>query len=179
VTLVDFPLLRALALALQPLLALATAGSLLACPIDKIAQATREPLGTYEKTEVDVLEYRSTDGGVWHIYRKRDGALHSVVRTDFGETGQLQTRISFVDKHTFGIVVTTLRYDAPIYLKDQVQVVERVSTEYLLCDKSNVVYVPASPQDESSALAAIRKAKEERAMLFGAKEIAPYLKDIR
>jgi hypothetical protein len=172
-------MLRTLALALQPPLALATAGALLACPIDRIAQATREQLGIYEKTEVGALENHSTEGGTWHIYRKRNGALHSIVRTDYGETGQRQTRISFVDKHTFGIVVTTLRYDAPIYLKDEVQVVERVATEYFFCDKSNVVYVPASLQDEPSALAAIRKAKEERALLFDAKEIAPHLKHLR
>jgi hypothetical protein len=97
----------------------------------------------------------------------------------FGESGQTQIRASFVDKHTFGIVVTTLEYDAPIYAKGPVRVVERVSTECFFCDKRNVVYVPAYPQDELSALAAIGKAKAERAMLLNTKEVAPYLKGLR
>jgi hypothetical protein len=61
-------------LALQALIAIATASSLLSCPIDKIVHATREPLGKYQKTEISALEFRSTEGGVWHVYRKRDGA---------------------------------------------------------------------------------------------------------
>jgi hypothetical protein len=92
--------------------------------------------------------------------------LHSLVRTDFGETGQSQRRASFVDKRTFGIVVTTLQYDAPISPKRPVRIVDRISTEYFFCDDSSVVHVPANPEDELSALAAIRKAKAERATLW-------------
>jgi hypothetical protein len=101
-------------------------------PIDKIVHATREPLGKYQKTEISALELRSTEGGVWHIYGKRDGALHSLVRTDFGETGQLQTRASFVDKCTFGIVVTTLEYDAqyPLSVRCGLSTVSRRNTSF-------------------------------------------------
>src|SRR5262245_17356908 len=95
------------------LLSIATSGPLMACPIEKILQATREPLGRYKKIEVSAREVRSLEGAVWHVHLRRDGAPHSIVRTDFGESGQRQTCASFLDRHTFGIVVTTLKYEVP------------------------------------------------------------------
>jgi hypothetical protein len=160
-------------------LSIATAGPLLACPIEKIAHATREPLDRFKKIEVDAREWRSLEGGHWLIYLRHNGVPHSIVRIDYGETGQRQMRASFVDKHTFGIVITTLKYDEPINAERQVQVVESVSTQFLFCHKSNIVYLQANPQDEASALAAIREAKAERTMLFNAEEIATYLKGLR
>ncbi len=139
----------------------------------------REPLGTYKKTEVDAREVRSTEGGVWYVYHKGDGALHSIVRVDFGETGQVQRRASFVDRHASGVVVTGLRYDRPIDPKRPVRVVERTSKEYFFCDGSNVGYPQANPRDDASALAANREAKAEKSMLFSSEEIAPYLEGLR
>ncbi len=166
-------------IAVLVLSSIATAGPLMACPIEKIVQATLEPLGRHKKIEVSAREVRSLEGAVWHVYHRRDGALHSIVRTDFGESGQRQTRASFLDRRTFGIVVTILKYDAPIGAKAQVQVAERSSTEFFFCDGSNIVYLPANPQEEANALAAIRRAKDERRMLFSAEEIAPYLNSVR
>jgi hypothetical protein len=167
------------ALAVQALLSIAAAAPLLACPIEKIAHATREPLDRFKKIEVEARKWRSLEGGHWLIYLRQDGVPHSIVRIDYGETGQWQVRVSFVDKQTFGIVVTTLRYDAPIDPSRQARVVESVSTEAFFCDKSNLVYVQANPHDELSALAAIREAKAQKAMLFEAEEIAQYLKHFR
>jgi hypothetical protein len=165
--------------AVQALLGIATAGPLLSCPIEKIAHATREPLDRYKKTEISAREVHSLEGAVWQVYLRNDGALHSIVRLDFGEMGQMQTRASFVAADTFGIVVTTLKYDAPIDPNRRVRIAERSSTAFYFCDGSNVVYLPANPQEDASAPEAMRRAKWLRAMIFNSQEIAPYLKRVR
>jgi hypothetical protein len=163
----------------QVLIAIATAGPLLSCPIGKIAHAARAPLDSYKKTAVEAREVRSTEGGAWYIYHKADGALHSIVRVDYGETGQFQMRASFLDRRTLGIIVTRLRYDAPISPYRSVRIVERTSTEFFFCDGSHVGFLQANPRDDASALAAIREAKGEKSMLFDSEEIAPYLEGLK
>jgi hypothetical protein len=165
-------------LVVQVLTAIATAGPLLSCPIEKIAHVTREPLGEFKKIEVDARKWRSLEGGVWKVHLRQDGVPHSIVRIDYGETGQRQVRASFVDKHAFGLVVTSLRYDAPISADRAVKVVERTSTEFFFCG-SHVGLLQAKPKDDANTLAAIRGAQGEKSMLFASQEIAPYLERLK
>jgi hypothetical protein len=165
--------------AVGALLIVAVVGPLQACPVKKLAHVTREPLGGYTKLELAVRDVRTAEGGLWRIYFRHDGVPHSIVRIDFGETGQKQIRASFVGPHSFGMVVTTLRYDAPLDSHRQTRISERSSTEYLFCGKDDLIYVPVNPEDEASALESIRQAKSLRARLLNSEEIEPYLKRLR
>jgi hypothetical protein len=45
------------------------------CPVGDIEKALGAPIGTFKETETPVTDIQSTDGGVWRIYRRADGAL--------------------------------------------------------------------------------------------------------
>lgn len=80
------------------------------CPVSAIEKALAAPLDTLKKTQREVSDIQSTEGGLWQIYRRKDGKLHSIVRIDGGESGMGERRLSIVDAKTYGIAVTRVDY---------------------------------------------------------------------
>ncbi|WP_421694022.1 hypothetical protein [Aestuariivirga sp.] len=90
---------------------LGMAGPALAeCPIGSIERALNAPLEGLKKTERSVSDVQSTEGGVWRIYKKKDGTLQSIVRIDGGESGMSERRLSVLDPKAYGIAVTRVEY---------------------------------------------------------------------
>lgn len=89
----------------------ATTGSALAgCPVDSIEKALSTPLEGLRKVEQPVSDIQSTEGGVWRIYRRKDGRLSTLVRIDAGESGMGERRLSVVSPDAYGITVTRVDY---------------------------------------------------------------------
>jgi hypothetical protein len=80
------------------------------CPVDTIGEALAAPLDGLPKVERQVTDIQSTEGGVWHIYRKQDGSLVSLVRLDGGESGMNERRLSVVSSDAYGISITRVDY---------------------------------------------------------------------
>ena len=88
------------------------------CPVQDIEKALASSLDELEKTERDVTDVQSTEGGVWRIYRKMGGELQSIVRVDGGESGMGERRLSIVSPDTYGIAVTRVDYLRHAFIDD-------------------------------------------------------------
>lgn len=80
------------------------------CPVGSIEKALSAPLDGLKKVEREVSDIQSTEGGVWRIYRKKDGRLNTLVRIDGGESGMGERRLSVVSPDAYGIAVTRVDY---------------------------------------------------------------------
>ncbi len=49
------------------------------CDTQKIEAALGASLDGMKPYERDVSDVQSTEGGYWHVYREKDGRLHSIV----------------------------------------------------------------------------------------------------
>lgn len=148
------------------------------CPTPELARKVREPLKAYQKIEVEAQdqEPRSTEGGVWHVYLTRKGRLHSIVRTDYSETGRLRTRASFMDTRNVGIEVVDESYAEPYYTKRPIKIVSRSRVTYFVCDADVVIHAPVKTAGDGNADKPFLEAKALKALFFNAKELAPHLK---
>lgn len=87
------------------------AGTALAdCPVDRIEKALGAPLDGLKKVERPVTDVQSTEGGVWRIYRRKDGSLSTLVRIDGGESGMNEKRLAVVSPDAYGIAATRVDY---------------------------------------------------------------------
>lgn len=145
----------------------------LACPVPELVALSKAPLAKLKKTEFDVEEQDSAEGGRWQVYARPDGSVHSILRTDFGETGKAISRASFLNAKTFAITVTTERYAAPIGTPGPVKVASRTTKTFLVCDDKLL-----GPDGKSGNAEWLKDAQEARGTL-AAKELAPHLKKIR
>ena len=122
-------------------LAAMTATSL-ACDLDQIAARLEEPLTDLRKVERDVSDIQSTEGGVWQIFRERDGRVHSIIRIDAGESGQNEMRFSAVNRKTYGIAATRSDYIRHAFVDTDTPfaIVRRTTDYYFFCDGK--LYLP-------------------------------------
>jgi hypothetical protein len=156
---------------------LAFGSSATACPLARLARIAIEPITSLRHKEQPATQRESTEGGQWDIYLRPDGALHSIVRRDFGETGQYKARASFLTKDDFVIVTTIVRYRSPISPEHPVEIVSTTSTAYYFC--KDVVYIRAIMSDESSGTQSLIEARRLKSEFFESSEIGSYLKRIR
>ncbi len=157
-------------------LTMTSLGAAFGCSVLELAKKVGEPLQAYKKIEVEAHKWHSTEGGVWHVYLSRNGRLHSIVRTDYGEMGKTQTRVSFLDAKNFGIEEVTELYAEPIYTKRPTKIASRSTVAYFFCDADGVIYMPVKTADDGNAGKPFQEAKALRALFFNAKELAPSLK---
>ena len=125
------------------LLMFSTCGMALAdCPVSAIEKALGTPLEGLKKVERQVSDIQSTEGGVWRIYRKKDGRLNTLVRIDAGESGMSERRLSVVGPDAYGISVTRVDYLRHAFLDDGGPngTAKRTTEYFYFCDGK--LYVP-------------------------------------
>lgn len=88
------------------------------CPVDRIEKALSTSLDGLQKVERQATDIRSTEGGVWRIYRGKDGRLDTLVRIDAGETGMNERRLSVVSPDAYGIAATRVDYLRHAFLSE-------------------------------------------------------------
>lgn len=88
------------------------------CPVPEIEEALTAPLQGLAMSEHPVEDIQSTEGGVWRIYRRADGTLHSIIRIDAGESGMSERRLSILSNADYGIAVTRVDYLRHAFVED-------------------------------------------------------------
>lgn len=125
-----------LPLAAAMLFASALSAAAAECPLGEIEKALSSTLGGLKKTEREVSDVQSTEGGVWNVYREKDGRVHSIIRIDGGESGIGERRLSVVSRKAYGIAVTRVDYMRHAFLEDQGPnaTAARKTEYYYFCD---------------------------------------------
>jgi hypothetical protein len=162
---------RALAVAMI----LASGSPTTACPLVRLARLADEPITSLQHREVPLTQWASLEGGTWDVYLRRGGTLHSIVRTDFHETGRQKIRATFLTRGDFVIVSTKDRYKSPLP-EIPVEIAGTVSTRYFFCN--DVVYLPAMLNDESSGTQSLAEAKELKSIFFESDDVASYRRGV-
>ena len=80
------------------------------CPVSEIEKTLAAPLDALRKTEREVSDVQSTEGGLWRIYRGKGGKLAALVRVDGGESGMGERRLGVLRPDAYGIAVTRVDY---------------------------------------------------------------------
>lgn len=155
-----------------------SAVSAVACPLDQLSKLSDQRLDVLRAQQVPVESDQSLEGGIWSVYFRADGSVHSIVRTDFGEMGKREMRVTFLDLHNFTIGVTVFSYKAPIGTASVVEILDTSSKTYFFCEADDVVYVPVNPRNPKSAPADIEAASSLKAEIFEAPEISSYIQTI-
>jgi len=101
-----------------------------------LAQRLSEPLNSLRKLEVPIATRQSTEGGFWEVYFRANGDVHSIVRRVFGETGQRETRLTFLDRQRYAIDDVMMTYEEPLSPSRETIIRDRVSTKYFFCDQN-------------------------------------------
>ena len=150
------------------------------CPVEAIEKALGTSLDGLKKVERPVTDIQSTEGGVWRIYRKKDGRLATLVRLDGGESGMGERRLSVVSPDAYGISVTRVDYLRHAFIDEAGPngTAKRTTQYFYYC--SGKLYVP--PQLYSTAVINDAYAKEgadaQKAMLLD-KDIAELAKTLK
>lgn len=92
--------------------------ALAGCPVDRIEKALGAQLDGLKKVERAVTDVQSTEGGVWRIYRRKDGSLNTLLRIDGGESGMNERRLSVVSPDAYGIAATRVDYLRHAFLEE-------------------------------------------------------------
>jgi hypothetical protein len=119
-----------------------TAPAFADCPLDKIEAALASPTDGLKLLEREVSDVQSAEGGVWQIYREKDGRVHSIVRIDAGESGRSEIRLSPVNRKTYGIASTRIDYIRHAFVEEgPFGIVRRTTDYYYYC--GGKPYVPS------------------------------------
>lgn len=115
------------------------------CPLDRIEAALSSSTAGLKQLDREVSDVQSTEGGIWQIFRERDGRIHSIVRIDGGESGRNETRLSVVNRRTYGIAATRIDYLRHAFIEDAAPnaIARRTTDYYFFCDGK--LYLP--PRD--------------------------------
>jgi hypothetical protein len=135
------------------------------CPVDAIGKALATPLDGLKKVERQVTDIQSTEGGVWRIYRKRDGRLMSLTRLDGGESGMSERRLSVVSPDAYGISVTRIDYLRHAFIDEAGPngTAKRTTEYFYYC--GGKLYVPPEQYATMDGSYAQTGAAEQKAMI--------------
>ena len=147
------------------------------CNLDSIAASLAASLDTMKPTERDVTDIQSTDGGIWQIYREKDGRLNTIIRTDFGESGRGETRLGVVNRQTYGIAQSRIDYLRHAFIEQGPNGDARRTTDYFYyC--GGKAFMP-NPDVTIIDVAAYRKnAAEAQKTMLGGKDVADVTKGL-
>jgi hypothetical protein len=162
-------------------IALAMCGPALAaeCPLPQMDKALAAPLDKMKPLERQASDVQSTEGGVWAIYREKDGRVNTITRGDFGESGRNEMRLSIVDRSTYGIAKTRIDYIRHAFLEDQGPFAfHKVTTEYFFyCDGK--LYLPGVTGATMDLDQYKKDGDEAQAAFFSSKDIADFTKGLK
>ncbi len=168
--------MRKSALIALSILALATPARA-ECDLDSISTALSASLDSMKPYEREATEARSTEGGAWQIYREKDGRLNTIVRIDGGESGMQETRLSVVNRHTYGIASTRVDYLRHAFVEEgPFGDYKRTTTYYYFC--SGQAYVPPESASMVDAESYRKEAGERKAEMLDDKDVAEFTKGL-
>ncbi len=148
------------------------------CPIQDIEKALSSSLDGLKMIEREVSDVQSTEGGVWRIYREKDGRVHSIVRIDGGESGMGERRLGIVNRKTYGIAVTRVDYMRHAFVEDAgPNGTARRSTDfYYFC--GGKLYVPPADYATFDVNAYAAAGREAQDLMVKDKDVADFTKGL-
>lgn len=147
------------------------------CNLNAISEALEAKLDAMKPYERDVTDVRSTEGGVWQIYREKDGRLNSVIRIDAGESGMQETRLSVVNRQTYGIASTRVDYLRHAFVEEGPFGIARRTTDYYYyCDGK--AYVPPESASMVDLEQYPKAAAELKAQMLDDKDVTEFTKGL-
>lgn len=168
--------MKKLALLALSLLALATPARA-ECDLDSISNALNAPLDSMKPYEREATESRSTEGGAWQIYREKDGRLNTIVRIDGGESGMGETRLSVVNRQTYGIASTRVDYLRHAFVEEgPMGDYKHTTTYYYFC--GGEVYVPPESASMVEAESYRKEAAELKIQMLDDKDVTEFTKGL-
>jgi hypothetical protein len=164
-------------IALPAALLLSKAALAAGCDLDAISAALDASLEGMKPYEREAVETQSTEGGGWQVFREKDGRLNTVVRSDFGESGRNDTRLSAVNRETWGISATRTDYNRHAFAEDggPFAVVRKTTVYYFFC--GGKLYTPPPEWSTTGEDYAVEAGKAKEAF-FKATEISEFVKGL-
>jgi hypothetical protein len=152
--------------------------ALAACDTQKIEAALAASLDAMKPHEREVSDVQSTEGGVWRIYREKDGRLNTVMRIDGGESGMGERRLSVVNRKTYGIAVTRVDYLRHAFIENAGPngTARRTTDYYYFCD-GKLLVPPREYFGGDAAAYAAAGAEAQKAMLSDS-DVAEFTKGL-
>jgi hypothetical protein len=148
------------------------------CPLAEIEKALASSLDGLKKLEREVTDVQSTEGGVWQIFREKDGRVHSIIRIDGGESGMGERRLSTVNRKAYGIAVTRVDYMRHAFLEDKGPnaTAARKTDYYYFCDGK--LYLPPADAAMFDIEAYAASGNEARQTMVLDKDVADFTKGL-
>ena len=159
------------------LLQLGSAGPAQSCDLDPLTAALAAPLEQRQALEFEVAVPQMTEGGVWRIYRDNTKNVTDILRLDGGESGRIETRLSFAGPRLYGISRTRFDYIRHAFLEGPFAIARVETHFYYFCGGK-----PYAPPQDSTMLdnpVHVKEAEAARAGFLRAKEIAAYVGGLR
>jgi len=146
------------------------------CALGKIEAALKAPLEGLRKLDRDASEPQSTEGGAWTIYREKDGRVNTIIRIDGGEGGRTDTRLSIVNRDTYGIARMQTDYIRHVYGEGPFANVRQATDYYFFC--GGKLYMADAQWSVVDPDAYPKAAAEARAIFLDSKDIAEFTKGL-
>jgi hypothetical protein len=147
------------------------------CDIASSSNALAASLDSMKPYEREATVSQSTEGGAWQIYREKDGRLNTIVRVDGGESGMGETRLSVVNRQTYGIASTRVDYLRHAFIEEgPFGDYKRTTTYYYFC--GGQVYVPPESASMVEAESYRKEAAELKAEMLDDKDVAEFTKGL-
>jgi hypothetical protein len=159
-------------------LALSSTAAFAECDLDAISTALDASLAAMEPKEIEVSDVQSTEGGLWEVYREKDGRLNSIIRIDGGESGRQDTRLSVVNRSTYGIATTRTDYIRHAFIEEGPFGIARKTTDYFyFCDGQ--LHMPGETGGTVDRVGYPKRGNELRAMMLDDKDVAEITKGLK
>ena len=148
------------------------------CDPGTIERALGSSLAGLKSLERDVTDVQSTEGGQWTIYRETDGRVHTIVRIDGGESGRLDTRLSIVNRKTYGIATTRTDYLRHAFIEDGGPngTARRTTDYFYYCDGK--LYIPPTDYFMGDLDAYKARGADMQKMMVLDKDVAGFTKGL-
>lgn len=165
----------ALALAL---LVASTMPAFAGCDLEPIEAALGASTAGLKQLDRDVSDVQSTEGGVWQIFREKDGRVHTIIRIDAGESGRNETRLGIVNRKNYGIAATRIDYLRHAFAEDAGPnaTVRRTTDFYFYCDGK--LYLPPEGYSMIDAAAYRTTGESLQKIMILDKDVADFTKGL-
>lgn len=148
-----------------------------ACPMSELYDLAYQSLAAMKPLELDAsADILTSEGAEWHIFREKDGRVHSIILEAFGESGRNTYRLSIRNRGEYIISATRVDYNAHAFLGGPVAPVKETTDYCYFCGGT-----PFVPKSEMTFVGDdyVKSAKDARKLIFDAKSVNFYTQGLK
>jgi hypothetical protein len=102
--------------------------------------ALKSSLADLVRTDFEASQSDWVQGGSWSTYMKKDGKPHTLIRTDLGERGRRELRLTILRDGDYAITVTTILNSGNIFTDDVYEPIDTQTRNF--CYKAGKLDMP-------------------------------------